>query len=153
MDSSTPSNKLRSSTTGLLWGMIALAVIGFADASYLTIDHFMHRIPPCTTGGCEIVLTSKFATIGPVPLALVGALYYLVIFILIQWLANMPDDRPRKLLKLLLTAGFLISLGLVGLQAFVIHAWCYYCLTSAGTTTVLFLLSLFLPWRLPGSSM
>jgi protein-disulfide isomerase/rhodanese-related sulfurtransferase len=40
-------------------------------------------------------------------------------------------------------AGFLFSLYLTGLEAFVIHAWCAWCVTSAIIITCIFLLSLF----------
>jgi uncharacterized membrane protein len=38
--------------------------------------------------------------------------------------------------------GFLTSLVLVGIQAFVLKAYCEYCLVSAGLVTTIFILSL-----------
>lgn len=116
--------------------LIALCVsfLGFADAAYLTLEHFLNRIPPCTVGGCEVVLTSPYAVVAGVPIALFGALYYIVVFFLILYGAH------RRLLVALVSLGFVASLALIGLQAFVINAWCLYCLGSAATSTTLFII-------------
>ena len=114
--------------------LLFVSFLGFVDASYLTIEHFLNRIPPCTVGGCEAVLTSEFAVIFGVPLALIGVLYYLLVFFLVL---------KNKNIKILVTLGFLASLGLLALQAFVIHAFCLYCLGSLATSTILFVLSFF----------
>src|SRR5689334_25277698 len=54
-----------------------LGFLGFLDASYLTIVHYKHIVPPCSIAhGCETVLNSQFSMIGPIPIALVGALFY-----------------------------------------------------------------------------
>lgn len=60
-----------------------LALLGFVDATYLTILYYQNVIPPCSIAhGCETVLTSKYATIFfGIPTALLGAIYYLTIFI------------------------------------------------------------------------
>ena len=101
------------------------ALIGFADAVFLTTQHYLGKIPPCTiVSGCETVLTSPYAVIAGVPLALLGALFYLAILI-----------RPSRLLVAL---GFIASLGLLYLQIFVIKALCMYCLLSLVTSTGVF---------------
>src|SRR5581483_587523 len=62
--------------------LLGFTLLGFLDAAYLTIQHYQHVIPPCTTGGCETVLTSSFATIAGTPIALIGAGFYVFIAIL-----------------------------------------------------------------------
>ncbi len=50
--------------------MFIAALVGFADSAFLTAEHVRGIIPPCTLGGCEGVLTSRYASIGgfiPVP--------------------------------------------------------------------------------------
>lgn len=118
--------------------MLVLALLGFADAMYLTIEHFLGGTPLCTIlKGCDIVTTSAYATIGPVPVALLGSLYYLIIlFAVVGYL----DTKRMEFLRVaawLPLAGFVFTLYLFYLMAFVIGAWCIYCLGSSVTTVAL----------------
>lgn len=124
---------------GLVIFILAIAAIGFFDATYLTIEHYRNVIPPCTTDGCETVLSSPYSKIVGIPVALLGSIYYLTIMVL---LFAYLDTNKEKLLRwaLALTAlGFLASIYFFILQAFVIQAYCQYCLVSAGTSTILFI--------------
>lgn len=123
---------------------VAIALIGFADATYLTISHYMNAIPPCTTGGCETVLTSKYSTIYGIPQALLGSLYYLAALILLILYMDGRKEIFLKLFTYLVPVGFIASLVFLYLQAFVIHAWCLYCLGSAATSTILFGLGIYI---------
>jgi uncharacterized membrane protein len=72
---------LSRNKTSLLF-VLFLSFAGFLDATYLTIQHFSGQIPPCTvTHGCEKVLTSQFAHVGPIPIALLGAGYFLIMMV------------------------------------------------------------------------
>lgn len=131
----------------LVWAVVLLALVGFADAAYLTAEHYLGAVPVCTlTKGCETVLTSRFATVGPVPLAAVGAAYYLVIFVVALMSAPNPSRPTVRFLVSLTGLGFLTSLGLLSIQAFILHAYCLYCLVSAGTSNLLFATVVWL-WR------
>lgn len=113
--------------------------IGFVDASYLSVLHYKNIIPPCTVlGECEIVLTSKYAVMRGVPTALFGAFYYLavVIFSILYF-----DTKQAKYIFTaigVITVGLVFTLWFLYLQAFVIKAFCEYCLLSAGITITLF---------------
>lgn len=123
---------------------LVVAVIGFLDAAYLSIVHYRGEIPPCTIDGCEVVLTSAQSQIAGVPVALLGALYYLALLILsIAYL----DRKKEKLIKLaskLTILGFLASIYFVYLQFFVIKEICQYCMVSAGTSTILFIIGIYI---------
>lgn len=129
----------------ILWLVAGLALLGLLDATYLTAQHYLNAIPTCLVGsGCETVLTSRFATIGPVPISLVGVGYYLALFLLAFRLTAAPDRRFEQGLLALSTLGFIASLGLLYIQATILRAFCTYCLISAGTSTAIFGLTL---WR------
>ncbi|MDE1966752.1 MAG: vitamin K epoxide reductase family protein [Patescibacteria group bacterium] len=136
------TRRLHQVPVSLIIVVLAVAIIGFADAGYLSIEHFKDVIPPCSiTGGCEKVLTSQFAVILGIPVSLLGAAYY---FSICCGLFAFLESRNHEVLRvtLLLTIlGFLASLWFVFLQAFVIHSYCAYCLGSAATSTVLFILA------------
>lgn len=119
-----------------------VALIGIADAVYLTIHHLQNEMVPCSiVSGCETVLTSRYAEFYGIPLAAFGLAAYVVAFLLII----LAFFRFRRLwlafgLQVFLMAVF--SLWLIYLQAFVIKAFCQYCLLSAGVTFTLLIIAL-----------
>jgi len=116
------------------------ALIGFADSAYLTAQHVRGVIPPCgLASSCDTVLTSKYASVGPVPVAALGLLYYGAIIVLLIAYVDSGAYRPLHIATWLIGAGMLGTIYFISIQAFVLHAWCLYCLTSALMTFILFL--------------
>ena len=114
-----------------------VSLIGLGDAIYLTIQDLTGASLRCTLiSGCSEVLSSKYAHLGSIPLASVGALAYFAFFSLAT-LATFGYAFARPLLAILVASMFLTTLWLLYLQAFVIHHFCQYCLLSATVTTVL----------------
>lgn len=128
-----------------------VAIAGMIDAIYLTVHHYTGEKVPCSvTGGCETVLSSLYSEIGGIPLALFGGLAYFTVFSLAT-LSAFGDDRMWKILSVIVALMAVFSLWLLYLQAFVIGAFCQFCLLSAGTTFTLLLLVIirqFLPKKL-----
>jgi uncharacterized membrane protein len=124
----------------LIWpfALVALvSLVGLGDAIYLTVQDLTGQNLRCTIiSGCSEVLASKYAHIGSIPLAAVGAVAYFSVFSLAV-LAIFGYSFIRPLLMLLIGLMFLTALWLLYLQAFVIHHFCQYCLLSAAVTTVL----------------
>ncbi|MBP7842566.1 hypothetical protein KA017_01025, partial [Candidatus Woesebacteria bacterium] len=57
---------------------IIFSLVGIADASYITYEKFSGVVPDCGPGfDCGAVLNSKWSSIGPIPLSLLGLAYYL----------------------------------------------------------------------------
>jgi uncharacterized membrane protein len=134
MTADSPGAKLRRR----LYVVAALvALFGLADGIYLTVEHVTGRTAQCiASSGCQDVLSSKYAAIGPVPLAALGALAYFTAFST-ALLAAFGYAGCRSLFTLLVGGMFATTLWLLYLQAYVLHAFCDYCLFSAGVTTVL----------------
>lgn len=153
---SSSSASLTHSTRLPKWLVLALllaAAAGLADATYLTVEHYRGAVPTCgVTGGCEAVLTSRWAAVGPVPIALFGAVFYATIFLLAVALWDGSSRRVFAWLWRLVLVAFVITLGLVSVQAFVIGSWCLYCLFSAGVVTLLFAVALRGRWLLARSA-
>ena len=142
---------LRQLPSSLVIAILIIALIGFADATFLSVEYFRGVVPPCSvTGGCETVLTSPYSAVLGIPVSLVGAIYYLlivigsVILLESKHITKLEKHNSEILrLSLFLTVpGFLASIWFTALQAFVLHAYCQYCLTSAAITTILFILTL-----------
>lgn len=114
-----------------------LALLGIADALYLTIEHVTGQSVRCTIiSGCSAVLSSPYAVVAGIPLAAVGGAAYFTLFSL-AILAIFGYHIAGKLLLPLVGAMFLVTLWLIYLQAFVIREFCQYCLLSALITTTL----------------
>jgi uncharacterized membrane protein len=125
-----------------IWSLLLIAFIGFLDATYLAVEHFRGEIPPCSiTLGCEAVTTSGYATILTVPVALLGSIYYLVAIVLLMLFIQTGKEKMLIFFKYLSILGLLASAYFVYLQISVIGAICQWCMVSAGTSTLLFLVS------------
>jgi len=133
------------SQRSIAWSYIVaalLSLIGQADAIYLTVQDLTGQSLRCTiVSGCSEVLSSKYAHIGPVPLAVLGAIAYFTVFSL-AILAAFGYRIAKPLLAGLVVVMFLMTLWLLYLQAFVIHHFCQYCLLSAAVTIALTILVL-----------
>ena len=131
-ESSTASPEVTAKRRNLLFIVIAvLSLCGLADAIYLTIEHITGQSVRCTIiAGCSEVLSSSYAVVGGYPLASIGALAYFTVFSL-AILALFGYRIASQLLIFIVLAMCLVSLWLIYLQAFVIHAFCQFCLLSA----------------------
>ncbi len=119
----------------ILYTAVAIvAVVGLADATYLTVQALTGETLTC--GGspdCFRVLGSSYAKLGGIPMAMLGALAYFTAFTLATF-AAFGYARAPKFLALIAGAMFLMTLWLLYVQAFLLHAYCRYCLFSAAIT-------------------
>jgi len=117
-----------------------VALIGIADAIYLTVHHYTAEAVPCSlTGGCEQVLTSEYAEIAGVPLAAFGAAAYFIAFSLA--LLSIYGNRMAWAIFGVQVVLMAIFTGwLIYVQAVLIGAFCQFCLLSAATTFTLAIL-------------
>ncbi|MBI4160308.1 MAG: vitamin K epoxide reductase family protein [Candidatus Yanofskybacteria bacterium] len=124
---------------------ILIAVIGFTDATYLTVKYYTGGSIPCSIlNGCDKVTTSRYADITGVPVSLLGAIYYLVIAVSGLLYLDSKNYRSLGIGARLTAAGFLFSIWLVSAQVFILDALCLYCLISAATSTLLFALGIYI---------
>lgn len=104
-----------------------VAAAGGAVAGYLTYVHYRPDALVCTGGGgCEAVQESRYAELVGVPVALLGLVAYVAVLALVLW--DAPVARTLTAAIALSAAGFAVYLVL--LQAFVIDAWCVWCLVN-----------------------
>ena len=132
----------------IIYLFLALAIVGFADSAYLTAEHLSGDLPSCSViHGCGEVLTSKYATVGSVPVAAFGASYYVLVIVLMVAFLDTGRRLAIHAAAWLTTGGFLASLYFVYIQAFVLRAFCQYCLLSALTSVGLFVLGIIIMRR------
>ena len=125
----------------IVYALLLLSLIGFLDADYITIKHFLGTPLTCSVfEGCEKVTTSQYAAIFNIPVALLGAMYYLSILALTILYLDTGRVSIIHFISRFSTVGFLASLWFIYLQLFVIGAICIYCLVSALTSFAIFAL-------------
>jgi uncharacterized membrane protein len=119
----------------ILYTAVAIvSMAGLADATYLTVQALTGETLSC--GGspdCFRVLGSSYAKIGGIPVAMLGALAYFSVFSFATF-AAFGHGWVRKFLALIVGAMFVATLWLLYVQAFLLQAYCRYCLFSAAIT-------------------
>jgi len=121
---------------------LVLAFFGFLDAAYLTILHYKNIIPPCSLQGCEKVLTNTYSMVGPIPVALLGVIFYLIVILTCLVILIEGMKSLLEFFHFTVAAGFLFSAVLFFIQFSILHSFCQYCLLSEIISTGIFVLSL-----------
>lgn len=122
------------SDTGLRRVSQVLCAAGIGIAGYLTYVHYAGLQPVCgISHGCETVQTSAYATLLGIPVAVLGLISYVVIFISLRLRG---EGALLAGYALTLTA-FAFSTYLTYRELFTIHAICSWCVSSAVVFTLL----------------
>ncbi|PYZ94691.1 Vitamin K epoxide reductase [Salipaludibacillus keqinensis] len=122
-----------------------VAAIGWAVSVFLSGVHFWVLPLPAAfdvTGTPWAVMTSDWAYVFGIPLALLGAFYYLTVLIFAGMWYHSRHPLVLKVLTPMTAIGVMSSAFFVYLQLFVIGAICPFCMVSAVATTILFSLEL-----------
>ena len=127
----------------------AIAVLALAGV-FVSLYLWLHKLGvigvlQCGTGGCDTVQASRYADFLGLPVALYGVVGYGVLFAVslgaVQQ-AHAPRRRLDTVLAVLASLGFAFTLYLTGVELFVIHAICRWCVASAVIITAIAVLSL-----------
>ena len=114
-----------------------ISLVGLAEATYLTAIFLSGETAVCGgSADCFQVLGSSYAKIGPVPVSGLGALAYFGVFTFATF-AGFGYARARQFFTWTVTAMFCMTLWLLFVQAFRLHAFCRYCLFSAALVFLL----------------
>lgn len=123
--------------------ILFLAFFGLADSIYLAQQAESGAPLICniqSLSGCNTVAASEYSKLFGIPIAEYGVLFYGIVFVLAVLELFVMDRRVRRALQAFALLGVVLSLYFTLLQAFVIKAFCIYCLASA-VIAVLILLS------------
>ena len=117
--------------------MVLVAVLGLALAAYLVYVHYSGTPPACTAGdACLKVQTSVYSKIAGVPVALIGLIGYVGIFVSLL----VPDRDEVRLATLVMTViGVCFSGYLTYRELFTLKTICEECATSAVLMALLFI--------------
>jgi uncharacterized membrane protein len=132
--------------------MAAIAVIGVIETAHMTISKISGNPLACPGNGCDKVLSSPYASIGGMPLSVLGFLAYLSVLALA--IAPLLIDRQKavqrqKLDELTWRMLFVSTTGMAAFSSYMVYvmifkvqAICIYCLGSALLSLSLFIVSL-----------
>ncbi len=116
--------------------------IGISDFVFFSNYHFSREAGPCRpVTGCETVLTSQYAEMFGIPTAAFGALAYFAAFSFAV-LAVFGNRKMWDVFGVAVSVMMVFTIYLIYLQAYVIGAFCQFCLLSAATTLTLFIIYL-----------
>jgi uncharacterized membrane protein len=136
-------------TDGAMLNRMAIAVlalVGLLISAYMGAYSFgLTGEIVCGSGGCSIVQDSPWARLQGIPVPALGLAGYAAL--LAAALAGLqPALAARRGISFVLSAGAVVGLGFSAyftyLEAFVIHAWCRWCVASAVVTVLIFLFTL-----------
>jgi uncharacterized membrane protein len=115
-----------------------LCLIGIGVAGYLVYVHYAKIKIICgANGGCETVQSSVYSKLAGIPVAVLGLAGYIgILFSLL-----IRNELGRVAAFGIALVGFLFSMYLTYREAFTIHAYCYWCLSSATLMTLLVILT------------
>ncbi|HEU6446410.1 MAG TPA: vitamin K epoxide reductase family protein [Gaiellaceae bacterium] len=109
----------------------ALASAGLLVAGYLTYARYSGTTITCSTGGCETVQESSYATLGGVPVPVLGLLGYAALLTT----AFFVQDVARAAGAALALGAFVFSAYLLYVQLALIDAVCDWCVVSDAIVT------------------
>ena len=118
----------------------ALALTGLFISIYLLWVYASPSHPlVCLGTGCDEVRASRFAHFFGIPTPAFGVAFYALLAVLMFLEAT--GRRLYRTILLLAVVGFVVATALTGVEAFVIHAWCAWCVGQAIAVT--FVLALY----------
>ena len=119
--------------------LLILALLGIVAASLALREHYReYGDAACDINehwDCGVVNHSHYAMLGPIPVAAVGIMGYILMgalaFFRSYWLLLVPTF-----------AGLAFSLYLANIEKNVLEVWCIYCVISLGVISLMSLLNL-----------
>ncbi len=121
--------------------IILLATLGLADSAYLFWTEQKGGEVVCTTGGCSFVLSSPYSYLLGIKLPVWGMLYYLSLLLLAVLVITKKYKAATRVLAATSLSGFLMSLYFTYIQFYELVALCQWCLFSAFSSTLIFILT------------
>jgi vitamin-K-epoxide reductase (warfarin-sensitive) len=119
--------------------LLILAVLGVVVSSLALREHYREDgDSPCSINDhwdCGVVNKSPEAMLGPIPVAVVGIVGYIL-------MAALAFMRSYRLLLVPTFAGLSFSLYLANIEKNVLGVWCIYCVISLGIISLMSLFTL-----------
>lgn len=129
------TNLLKKLTKVSLW-------IGLIDSLYLSYIKLAHKEAICSgIGQCDVVQASSYSLLFGIPIAVLGALAYIILLYLLfaESKVGFFEDYALMISFGMTFVGFLYSLYLTYIEIEVLNAICPYCVVSAIAIMIAFI--------------
>lgn len=112
--------------------IFVLSLLGLLVASFLFYEYNIAGTIVCPTGeGCDIVRASPYSSFLGISTPFLGIVFYFTMAILsVVHSHDLPKKLARKLQLLVAVMGVGFGVYLTYLEAFVIGAYCFWCVLS-----------------------
>lgn len=121
------------------YALLILSVFGIIVSALALREHYReYGDSPCSINehwDCGVVNHSPFAMAGPIPVAALGIVGYLLMGILAFF-------RSYRFLLVPTLAGLAFSLYLAHIEKDILGVWCIYCVISLGMISLMSLLNI-----------
>jgi uncharacterized membrane protein len=136
-----------ASADPLMIAILVFTTIGFLDAAYLTYVHYFNLGGLLCIGAshghssCETVQSSTWSKVAGIPVALLGLIGYVGLYVSYFVAARINGEFGRGMSFCIALIGFGFSAYLTYRELFSIHAICEWCVGSAVCMTVIVVLT------------
>lgn len=125
---------------------LVLATLGLLVSGYLWYGYAQPENLICEISECQVVRQSEYSVFLGVSLPVWGFVFYLSLLIyttaiFLKKREYIRFEFEQNIVFFVITLGFAFSLYLTYLEAFVILAWCQWCVASFVITMLLFMLN------------
>lgn len=125
-------------------GIFILSMVGVGISTFLAYEYLQPSPIACpiTGGGCETVRKSEYSAVFGISIPYLGILYYLTTASLSILLTQSYQKLLDQLRLALSFAALIFGIYLTSLEAFVIKAWCFWCVASFIVSVLILMLAL-----------
>lgn len=122
--------------------VVMAALGGFGVSANIWLAKRSKKQLVCPSGSdCNIVVTSRYSKFFSIPLEYFGMFYFATIFVSYLVLVFSPQSlmgTPHLLIITLSVCAFFFSSYLLFVQAFLLRAWCIWCVLAAMLSLTIF---------------
>lgn len=124
--------------------IFGFSILGLVISAFLAYEYLLPTpiICPITGNGCELVRNSEYSAILGISIPYIGVLFYTALAIVSIWLSQNFNKLINNLRFLSALFAVIFGIYLTYLEAFVIHAYCFWCVCSFIVSIIIFGLAL-----------
>lgn len=119
------------------------SILGLVISTFLAYE-YLQTTPmncPLTGSGCDIVRKSEYSHIFGISIPYLGVFFYIFMAAASIWLIQAPSKLINNLRFVAGTVGLIFGIYLTYLEAFVILAYCFWCVSSFIVSVIIFIFS------------
>ena len=123
--------------------VFVFSILGLVISAFLAYEYLQPTpiICPMTGNGCDIVRKSEYSSILGISIPYIGVLFYTTFAFISIWLSQNFNKLVNNLRFLAALFSVIFGIYLTYLEAFVINAYCFWCLSSFIVSIIIFVLT------------